>query len=259
MAGTGFRQIRLLILLALLLFVAVGSWVSRFQTRDWDRPLRVVLYPINGDGRSTTSTYIQSLDEEDFQPVEAFLAREAERYGLVLNRPAEIYLAGELHDHPPEPPRDGNILAVMAWSLKLRFWVWRVDHWDGPDAQIRIFVIYHDPRVRQRVPHSLGLEKGLIGVVHAFASPAQRDQNQVIVAHELLHTLGATDKYDPASNLPYYPIGFAEPGRQPRFPQRYAEIMGGRVPVSPRQAEIPESLEQVQVGEVTALEIQWLQ
>ena len=256
MAGENWRQLRILVLLTLLLVVAVGSWLARTETRDWDYPLRVVLYPIDADQRPATTEYIRALGEDDFQPIEDFLSREADRYGVELRQPAVVYLGPQVTELPPEPPRNGNIPAVMAWSLKLRYWAWRVDRWDGPDAQIRIFVIYHDPQLQQRVPHSLGLEKGLIGVVHAFASPAQHSQNQVIIAHELLHTLGATDKYDPTSNLPYYPIGFAEPER--RFPQRYAEIMGGRIAISTRQAVMPESLQQVRVGPVTALEIQWI-
>ena len=37
-----------------------------------------------------------------------------------------------------------------------------------------------------------------------------------------------------------------------------AEIMGGRIPVSQREAQIPESLDLVFVGETTAYEINWL-
>lgn len=253
-----FRQLRLLLLLTLLFVVAVGSWLERSRTRDWDRPLRVVLFPIKGDESTATRTYIETLKEEDFQPIEKFFSQEARRYELSLTSPVVVYQAPLLIGTPPTPPRDRGIFAVMAWSLRLRYWAWRVDDWDGPAAQIRIFVVYHDPEKHQRVPHSLGLQKGLIGVVHAFASSAQRDQNQVIIAHELLHTLGASDKYDPGSNYPYYPIGFAEPQHQPRLPQRYAEIMAGRIPLAAGQVQMPGSLGQVRVGETTALEIQWV-
>jgi hypothetical protein len=77
------------------------------------------------------------------------------------------------------------------------------------------------------------------------------------MAHEVLHTLGATDKYDPATNLPIFPIGYAEPGRAPLYPQDKAELMGGRVPQSPRDAEIPQDLNRVVIGPATALEIGW--
>jgi hypothetical protein len=77
------------------------------------------------------------------------------------------------------------------------------------------------------------------------------------MAHEVLHTLGATDKYDPVTNMPIFPFGYAEPDRAPLHPQDKAELMGGRVPRSPREAEIPRDLSQVVIGPATALEIGW--
>ncbi|MEM7251210.1 MAG: hypothetical protein AAF493_07305, partial [Pseudomonadota bacterium] len=105
--------------------------------------------------------------------------------------------------------------------------------------------------------HSSGLQKGQIGIVHAFASKGMHKSNLVVATHELLHTLGATDKYDPATNLPQFPDGFADPSRQPRFPQRHAELMGGRIPISDTEATIPKSLRTVMIGPKTAAEINW--
>jgi hypothetical protein len=118
-------------------------------------------------------------------------------------------------------------------------------------------VLYHDPSTLQRVPDSHGLQKGLMGVVHVFADPAMGGSNNVVIAHELLHTVGATDKYDLATGLPLYPDGFADPERDPRYPQEQTEIMAGRRPVSAQDAEIPRSLRQVIVGPATAREIKW--
>ena len=46
-----FKAVRLMVLLMVLLFVALGSWHSRITSTNWDEPLWVVIYPINGDGR----------------------------------------------------------------------------------------------------------------------------------------------------------------------------------------------------------------
>ena len=73
-------------------------------------------------------------------------------------------------------------------------------------------------------------------------------QNNVIITHEFPHTLGATDKYDPATNQPVYPDGYANSDLQPLVPQRFAEIMAGRTPVSQNEATIPESLNDVVIG-----------
>jgi len=102
---------------------------------------------------------------------------------------------------------------------------------------------------------SVGLQKGMIGIVNAYAGRREAGFNNVIIAHEFLHTLGATDKYDPANGLPSFPLGFAEPDRIPRYPQRFAEIMGGRIPVSTTDAMIPNSLKHVVIGSLTAREI----
>jgi hypothetical protein len=78
-----------------------------------------------------------------------------------------------------------------------------------------------------------------------------------VIAHELLHTLGATDKYDLRTNQPTQPDGYAEPDLQPLYPQSFGELMGGRIPVSSTESTMPESLQQVIVGAKTAGEIGW--
>jgi hypothetical protein len=53
------------------------------------------------------------------------------------------------------------------------------------------------------------------------------------------------------------PAGLAEPGLLPRYPQRAAEIMVGEVPEAADQGRLVESLDEVRVGPVTAMEIGW--
>ncbi len=77
----------------------------------------------------------------------------------------------------------------------------------------------------------------------------------MVIAHELLHTFGASDKYDLATLQPIYPAGYAEPALRPRLPQSKAEIMGGRTPVDELNAEIPASLADTVIGAETAQEI----
>ena len=79
----------------------------------------------------------------------------------------------------------------------------------------------------------------------------------IVATHELLHTLGASDKYDPATNLPLHPTGYAEPYLEPRYPQQFAEIMGGRIPESSGRARIPSNLAETVIGPDTAREIGW--
>jgi hypothetical protein len=109
----------------------------------------------------------------------------------------------------------------------------------------------------ESVPHSLGMQKGLIGVVHAFADRRMNGSNNIVIAHETMHTVGATDKYDLETGAPTYPGGYGEPALSPRFPQRYAEIMAGQRAISATAQEMPETLRDVLVGPQTAEEIGW--
>ncbi|MEI2420481.1 hypothetical protein V6O07_09410, partial [Arthrospira platensis SPKY2] len=81
--------------------------------------------------------------------------------------------------------------------------------------------------------HSLGLQKGLIGLVNGYAGEEHAGRNNLVAAHELLHTLGATDKYDMDTLEPIWPDGYADPTQFPLYPQTRAEIMSGRLQVSP--------------------------
>ena len=105
----------------------------------------------------------------------------------------------------------------------------------------------------------MGIKKGLICIVNAYASWKMREKDNVIIAHELLHTVGATDKYNPSTGFPIFPEGFAEPDKEPLFPQEFAEIMGSRIQISDDSLEMPESLNQTLVGPVTAHEIKWIE
>ena len=258
MSGGMIKNFRVLILLYVLLMVAVSAWWTKARSTDWNAPLVVAIYPINGDGREATTKYIDKLDKDTFTGIEEFFNREAGRYQLTIKKPVDIDLAKQMNELPPKPPgNNASVLSIMAWSLKMRYWSWSMDNYDHP-KDIQVFVIYFDPKENQRLAHSLGLQKGLIGVVNAFADKKMSKQNNIVIAHEILHTVGASDKYDPRTNQPLFPIGFAEPDKDPSFPQNKAEIMAGRIPVDINKAEPPRSLKKVLLGEATAIEIRWL-
>jgi hypothetical protein len=253
-----FRQLRILIGLLVLLFVAISAALTSYRATNWDNSLRVYVYPINGDGSSQTADYINKLTDDNFQGIENFFQREVSRY-REMEEPLLLTVAPEVQDMPPPPPRSSNILKVMYWSLKMRYWSWSNSTHTGRDPDIQMFVVYFDPVKYTNVGHSFGLEKGLVGVVHAFSGKRGEESNNVVIAHELLHTLGASDKYDLSNNLPLYPLGYAEPNRKPLYPQVRAEIMGGRIPLSPELAKIPNHLKQTMIGPITALEIKLIE
>ena len=253
-----FKAVRVTILLFILVIVGSVTWVTKYRALKWDKSLDVVIYPINADKSEVTRTYIASLQRETFQPIAIMMQEEAKRHGVVSDEPVRVWLAPELAAIPPPPPAGGNVFSIMTWSLRLRYWAWQNDHFERTKPNIRLFALFHDPARTPALAHSLGLEKGMLGVANVFATPRQAGSNNVVLAHEMLHTLGATDKYDLQTTLPIFPDGYAQPNKSPRYPQQSAELMGGRIPVSAARAEIPDDLTQCMVGAATARELRWV-
>ncbi|MFH1982398.1 MAG: hypothetical protein ABIL58_11160 [Pseudomonadota bacterium] len=253
-----FENLRIAILLCILLLVGLATWMNQKSIASWKRSLHVVIYPINGDGSHEISNFIASLVEDDFNVVEEFFSEEAESYGVPLSVPLVVSLASEVKDQPPPPPIARSRFSIMWWSLRLRYWVFASDHYKGPTPDIRAYIVYHDAIKNRVLEDSLGIEKSRTGIVHAFADLKMADQNKVVLAHELLHTLGATDKYDMRTLKPDFPDGFADPDRTPLYPQTHAEIMASRIPESDNRWEMPRSLDFVVIGRKTAQEIKWL-
>ena len=254
-----FKKIRIAFLLFILFLIGGNAYLTQLRITDWDQSLATVIYPLNADDSSFTANYIASLDLDAFKPIEQFLQTEGQRFNLELIDPVNIDLAPEIKTLPPPPPFGENIFAIMWWSLQIRYWAWKHDTYSGPLTNIQVFVLYHDPETHIRLNHSFGLKKGHIVMVNAFATRHQAAQNNVIIVHEMLHTLGATDKYNLLTLQPLYPEGYAEPDKIPLLPQENAEIMGGAIPLSPSESSTPESLFSTVIGPITAKEIKWLQ
>ena len=251
-----FKRFRIALLLFILATVAVSTWQAKRKTTSWKSTLHVAVFPINADGSEASKRYIDSLDASGFESVENYLTNESKRYGLSTPQPVRVTQGSGIQITPP-PQVHGSALDAILWSLKVRYWAWRYTPEVAIKPDIKLYLLYYDPATHDSVPHSVGLEKGQIGIAHLFATRQMRGSNQVVMTHELLHTLGATDKYDLATTLPVFPLGYAEPDLNPRYPQHWAEIMAGRTPVSETRAEIPASLADTLIGPGTASEIGW--
>jgi hypothetical protein len=253
-----WKSLRILLLLLVLAAVAASAWYDRVSTRGWHAPLWVGLFPLNADGSPQVQQYLDGLRPQDFADIDAFFAREGRRYRLATDEPVHVELYPQGRTLPPRLPRDAGPLAAAGWSLRLRWFAHRAAALPGQvPPQIRLFLLYYDPATLTQAPDSHGLQKGLVGVVHLFASPAMAGRNAIVIAHELLHTVGASDKYDLGDGAPLFPQGYAERAQQPLYPQRFAEVMAGRRALAPHAWDMPASLRQVVVGPQTALEIGW--
>ena len=252
-----WRKFRIIILLLILATALQELWLDKADLA-WRHNLYVAVYPVNADGREEVSAYIRTLSRDDFEPMAEYFAEEAKSYKLGLRHPIEVQLGAVVNELPPEPPSNGSVLSTMLWSLKFRWFAWQHSPEVNVKPDIRLYLLYYDPKTSSRLGHSTALNKGRIGRVNLFGSSAYAKMNLVVTAHELLHTLSATDKYDLQNDLPSYPEGYAEPDKMPLYPQNFAELMGGRVPISANEADIPKSLRHTLIGEKTAREIGWL-
>jgi hypothetical protein len=251
-----FKAIRISMLLLILTFVVLSTWLSQSRSTDWNNSLWVKIYPINADGSEATNRYIESLDVRTFEEIEAFVAREAERYGKTVSRPVRMELGEAITEQPPTLDGSTSVLDVMLWSLKMRWWVGSVTKsQDDIEPDVSIFVRYHQSEGVFVLEDSVGVQKGMFGIVNAYTGRRHKGRNNVIIAHEFFHTLGASDKYELSTGQPLAPDGLAEPDRTPLYPQRFAEIMGGRIALAMDDAVIPQSLKFARIGPLTAAEI----
>ena len=251
------KRLRIAVLLYALLFVAAAQFFTARNATDWDAPLWVDIYAVAGDDSAATRRFVESLSATEFADAQAFFAREAKRYGVALEQPFKLRMVGEYAEGLPQLGAGAGPLDVLLWSLRMRWLATRL-RWQGePSGDIVVFAVFHEPTQGLALDGSTALDKGLIAVAHLFADRDARATNQIVLAHELLHTLRATDKYSLASNAPSYPDGYAAPDARPLLPQSKAELMAGRIPLDEERAEMPGDLRSVVIGAATAREIGW--
>ena len=253
-----WRVLRTGFLALVLVLVATQAWFDRFTTTRWQHTVFIGAFPVGADGSPVTAEYLAQLDQGRIDGVSDFVTAEARRYGVAVDEPIAVRLHPTLASAPPALEPGAGVFTRIVWSLRLRYYRHRMVAAVSPRPQIAMFLLYHDPALASSLPHSAGLQRGLTAVVHLFASRSQEAQNRIVMAHELLHTFGATDKYDLSTGLPKYPDGFADPQLSPPYPQQLAEIMAVKTPLSATEARMPDSLADERVGPLTAREIGWI-
>ena len=246
-----FKKIRIFVLLIVFATVIQQTFLDKADL-SWKDNFYVAVYPVNADASAEVGAYIKTLTRDNFEPMAEYFAEEGARYNLGMRRPVEVQLGDVVTEIPPAPPQNGSVFSAIIWSLKFRLFAWQNSPKVNVKPDIKLYLLYYNPANNSTLSHSTAIQQGRIGRVNLFGDATYNKQNLVITAHELLHTLTATDKYDLSNTLPTYPEGYAEPDKQPRHPQDFAELMGGRVAISDSKAEIPKSLGQTLIGNKTA-------
>ncbi|MBQ0725452.1 MAG: hypothetical protein KBT50_08300 [Cycloclasticus sp.] len=250
------KLIRISFLLMLFVVAAFYTKSQRLATTSWVEPLIVSIYPINVDQRDDTARYIQSLTASDFSEINDFFIDQWSLYSGLDFTPFDVKLRQAISSQPPKPPSNDNLFSIAFWSIRIRFWAFRQVA-DDTSKTINVFIRYHQPNENEPIAHSLGLQKGLIGVVNGYAGESFQARNNVVIAHEILHTVGASDKYDLASGQPIFPQGFAQPDKQ--FKQKKAVLMAAKIPLSSTESLMPASLKNCIISVETATEITWIE
>lgn len=158
------EKIRILILLMILFVVAVNAY--RDQNQDWNKPIFVLLHPINADGLATTQQYIQQLSAQDLKGTQEYLEKAAQQY---RGQPTYFYfnLGHELKELPPKVPEQASLLGTILWSLKFRFYAWQQQQGSDPSSNVTLFLNYYDPAHTQQLKHSTALQKaGLVQSIY---------------------------------------------------------------------------------------------
>jgi hypothetical protein len=259
-SGTFFR-VRVAVLLVVLAIVLLFAWrdVRRRRGRtSWDRPLSVAIVLVR---RTPLDPEAVAAFEDRVPVLDARLAEERRRYESGALRPFALTFVGpvDLGEQAPRPAGESLVDAVkQAW----RRWRWTsaVDSLaglDGSQYDSRIYVSARAPQDAAReMIEGESEEGGRVGTVEVELDASMADFALFVAAHELFHTLGATDKYDAAGRT-LVPAGLAEPDRVPLLPQPFVEIMAENRPLGPSLEVPPESLAELAVGPTTAAEIGW--
>lgn len=261
---TLIRHGRIALLLVLLVAVASWGWSTRDRLesrKDWSRTLRVGVVVLEMD---PIDPQVVGMFESRLNDLESLFSDEFQRLTGERLSPFEFRVVGSVRIDsrpPPMPEPDAGIVDNLKTTRALdRFLEEPADelklnprHFDSV-----IWVVASDPgeSAERRFVEGLAEFGGDRGLVRVELDPSMDVLAAAAVGHELLHTLGATDKY--GAQGPVTGDGFYESSREPLYPQERAEIMAREIPTGPGVARLPDFIAELGVGRRTAIEIGWI-
>ena len=272
------RRCRQGALLLVLLVVAIWGWLTYradHHTFAWDRKVSIgVVALLDDDGETAQKAewFIQRFlsqsggGKNTLGEVQSWLQKEYARHTGDAQSIVEFFVRGpvRLATPPPDLPEAEDSFFTR-WNGVRTFInyfkeISRRDELQLAQCDATLFVYfydYHDQKRRHMFAHldSLASRSDRMGICFVPTTKKHAGYSTAVVAHELCHTFGASDKYDGGVSL--YPAGYAEPDRQPRYPQRHGEIMSLGRPVSAGVDRPVRGLRECIVGDTTAEEMNW--
>jgi len=270
------RRARQSILFLALFLISIWGYCNYRAdnfTFGWTDPVRVMLLVVvdpNTDlageaRRGFLQRFLSSplASSGNVAGVERWFQEEYERHTSASGRPIEFIVRGPIQAPAAPPPAPSAGASFLErWRGTQAF----LDYFEELGRReklvleaydVAVFVYFFDESETARYAgqHSVASRRNRRGVVFSPLGPNHIDRSCALLAHELCHTLGATDKYRGHESI--FPDGFAEPDLRPPYPQERAEIMALAIPVAPGQERRIEELEDCVVGRKTAEEIGW--
>jgi hypothetical protein len=257
--GKSKRVAFLLVVLGGVLLWAWRDVRSRRARNEWTRPLSVAIVlvrlgPIDPPAVRAFGKRVAVLQDR--------LRAERLRYAPGAPAPFALSFAGPVDAAAGPPVTEGDgWLAEARETWALWRWTSKLDTASGLDAasyDSRIYVAAKAPVDEEHaVVEGESEQGGRIGAVEVDLDVSMVDLALFVAAHELFHTLGASDQYD-ATGHTLVPGGLADPSRVPLLPQARADVMARNRPIEPGVEVPPETLDELGVGPETARAVGWI-
>jgi hypothetical protein len=248
----------LLAILASVIVYAVRDHAARRARLAWRRPLDIALVLL---ARGELDPAALAAFEARVPELERALEREFERYGGGF-APIRFQSFGPVPEReaPPRASAEPGLFEALRVSYALFWFARHSDEAAGVAGSFdgKVYVVLSPPRsAKLALVEGIGQDGGRIAVTRIELSEDSVDFGLFVITHELLHLLGASDRYAPDGTA-LLPEGLGDPEREPLYPQDSAEVMArGRV-LEPGREVPPSDLAELRVGPRTAAEIGWL-
>ena len=256
------QRLRLYVLGAL--FGAVAIWAFTVQhrreaRRTWGRPLHVAVVLL---AQGPLERPVVEAFQKGAARASTFIKQERARYEPKAGPSMYFHVFGPSRPAQALPaPAGTSVLDRLTFRIALLRYLHAVDAaLDLPSDRFdeRMYVLAKPPTTERapRFVEGIGEAGGEFGVISVDLDLGMVEQAWIAVIHEVLHTLGANDKFDDEGHA-LVPEGLVEPRKVPPYPQRFAEIMVGELPLAPATGRLATGLSEVAVGALTAREIGW--
>jgi hypothetical protein len=199
--------------------------------------------------------------EQRVSALEERLTAEFRRYRASGSPPFAFVVFGPIPQRvrPPKSATDGWF-DLVRHAFELSRFTRDVDERAGVPSRgfdARLYLVATAPTTSGAAfVEGASEQGGHVGVAWAELDESMADFALFVAAHELFHTLGASDKYDAAGRT-IVPDGLAEPEKIPILPQAFVELMARNRPIEASVEVPPSSLHELAVGPRTALEVGW--